>query len=93
MKAIWNNKVIAESNETVEVEGNFYFPESSINREVLKESNHFSLCPRNGKARYFHIQVNGQTNKDAAWVYPAPRHAKEIEGRLAFWKGVEVLDR
>lgn len=93
MKAIWNNKVIAESNDTIVVEGNHYFPENSVEQEVLKESTHTSVCPWKGTARYYHLQVNGDLNRDAAWTYPEPKkEARKIKGRLAFWKGVEVTE-
>jgi uncharacterized protein (DUF427 family) len=91
MKAIWNNQVIAESNDTVIVENNHYFPESSINKEFFKESDKPSGCPWKGTASYYSVEVKGDTNKDAAWYYADPKlAAKEIKGHVAFWKGVEV---
>jgi uncharacterized protein (DUF427 family) len=91
MKAIWNNQVIAESNDTVIVENNHYFPESSINKEFFKESDKTSGCPWKGTASYYSVEVKGDTNKDAAWYYADPKPAaKEIKGHVAFWKGVEV---
>jgi uncharacterized protein (DUF427 family) len=91
-KAIWNGAVLAESNETVEVEGNQYFPVNSVHREYLKPSNHHSICPWKGTASYYDVEVNGQRNANAAWYYPDPKPAaKQIKDRVAFWKGVEVV--
>lgn len=91
MKAIWNNTVIAESDETVKVEGNPYFPIESIKKEYFKPSNTHSVCPWKGEASYYTLEVNGQENKDAAWYYPKTSElAKSIEGKVAFWKGVKV---
>jgi uncharacterized protein (DUF427 family) len=93
MKAIWNNTVIAESNDTVVVEGNHYFPESSLKREYFTFSNHRTGCPWKGQAHYCSLMVNGDLNPDAAWYYPEPSEAAaNIKGRIAFWKGVQVLD-
>lgn len=93
MKALWNNKVIAESNDIIKVEGNSYFPIESVNKNYLKESQASSVCPWKGKAAYYSLEVDGKTNKDAAWYYPEPKEAaKEIKGRVAFWKGVEIVD-
>ncbi len=93
MKAIWNNQVIAESNDTVVVEGNHYFPVDSLNREYLAESATTSVCPWKGTASYYSLKVDGETNTDAAWYYPNPKPAaSEIEGRVAFWRGVQVVD-
>jgi uncharacterized protein (DUF427 family) len=91
MKAIWNNQIIAESDETVVVEGNQYFPPSSINSEFFKPSQTHTTCPWKGKASYYSLEVNGESNKDAAWFYPEPKPAaREIQGYVAFWKGVKV---
>ena len=91
MKAIWNGHTIAESDDTVVVEGNHYFPESSVKREYLTFSNHKSMCPWKGQASYHSLMVDGDMNENAAWFYPEPKDAaKEIKGRIAFWKGVEV---
>lgn len=91
MKAIWNNQIIAESDQTVVVEGNHYFPLESVKPEVLKPSSTTSTCPWKGVASYYSLEVGGKENKDAAWYYPAPKDAaKNITGRLAFWKGVKV---
>ena len=91
MKAIWNDTVIAESSETVVVEGNHYFPLESVKAEVLKPSSTQSTCPWKGVASYYSLEVGGKENKDAAWFYPQPKDAaKNITGRVAFWKGVRV---
>ncbi len=93
MKAIWNNQVIAHSNQTREVEGNQYFPADSIQSDFFEESTTHSTCPWKGKASYYTLSVDGKKNKDAAWYYPSTKDAaKEIEGYVAFWKGVEVLE-
>ena len=91
MKAIWNNQVIAESDDTVVVEGNHYFPPESIKEDFFKESNTHSTCPWKGVASYYDLSVDGQENKDAAWYYPETSElAKNIKGYVAFWKGVSV---
>lgn len=91
MKAIWNGVVIAESSETKVIEGNHYFPKDSIRQEYFKESETQSVCPWKGTASYYSLEVDGQSNADAAWYYPETRPmAKEFEGYVAFWKGVEV---
>lgn len=91
MKAIWNGRVLAESDKTIIVEGNHYFPAESINREYFRESATRTVCGLKGTASYYDIEANGATNKDAAWFYPATKDAaKEIENHVAFWKGVEV---
>jgi uncharacterized protein (DUF427 family) len=91
MKAIWNNQIIAESDDTVVVEGNHYFPESAVKAGVLTPTDHHSVCPWKGTASYYSVQVDGQTNENAAWYYPTPKEAaKQITGRVAFWKGVQV---
>jgi uncharacterized protein (DUF427 family) len=93
MKAIWKNKIIAESNSTVQLEGNSYFPADSVNNQYLKSSQHQSVCPWKGTASYYDVVVDGETNKDAAWYYPEPKDAaKEIRGKVAFWKGVQVTE-
>ena len=89
--ARWNGTVIAESDDIVTVEGNAYFPRESIRGDVLRPSSTTSHCPWKGEASYFSLEVEGKTNADAVWTYDAPKDAaKEITGRLAFWKGVEV---
>jgi uncharacterized protein (DUF427 family) len=91
MRATWNGAVLAESNETVEVEGNQYFPRESLNEEFFEESTHTSVCPWKGTANYFTLRVEGEENPDAAWYYAEPKDAaKEISGHVAFWKGVTV---
>lgn len=91
MKAIWNSAVIAESNDTVVVEGNHYFPSDSVKTEYLQNSSKHTSCPWKGEASYYDVVVNGQVNKDAAWYYPEPKPAAEqIRNRVAFWRGVEV---
>jgi uncharacterized protein (DUF427 family) len=91
-KATWNGAVLAESNHTVEVEGNQYFPIEAVHREYLKPSNHQTVCPWKGTASYYDIEVNGQRNPNGAWYYPQPKAAaSQIKDRVAFWKGVEVL--
>ncbi len=91
MKAIWNGKVLAESDDTVVVEGNHYFPRESVNEEFFEESATHTTCPWKGEASYFNVVAGGQVNKDAAWYYPEPKDAaKEIKDRVAFWKGVKV---
>jgi uncharacterized protein (DUF427 family) len=91
MKAIWNEAVLAESNDTVVVEGNHYFPADSIEREYFQESATHTICPWKGEASYFTVVVDGQVNKDAAWYYPDPKPAAaEIKNRVAFWRGVRV---
>ena len=93
MKAIWKGKVIAESDETEVVEGNHYFPAESIVKDHFFESNTTSVCPWKGTASYYSIAVEGEQNVDAAWYYPvASDAAKNIEGMIAFWKGVEITD-
>ncbi|HEY5691096.1 MAG TPA: DUF427 domain-containing protein [Cyclobacteriaceae bacterium] len=93
MKAIWNGKVIAESEDTVVIEGNHYFPISSINKGFYKESATNTVCPWKGTASYYSLNVEGKENKDAAWCYPQPKEAaKVIKDRVAFWKGVEVTN-
>lgn len=92
MKAIWNGQVIAESNDTVVIEGNHYFPESSVKKELLKSSNTETVCHWKGTANYYSLNVDGKENKDAVWYYANPSElAKGIKGKVAFWKGVEVV--
>ena len=93
MKAIWNGEVIAESDNTVVVEGNHYFPPDTVKKEFFKESTTNTVCPWKGKASYYSLDVNGADNTDAAWYYPVSSDlAKKIEGYVAFWKGVEVTN-
>ncbi|MEQ8337491.1 MAG: DUF427 domain-containing protein [Cyclobacteriaceae bacterium] len=91
MKAVWNNQVLAESDDTVVVENNHYFPPESIDKAFFKESKTHTTCPWKGEASYYTVSVEGKENKDAAWFYPTTSElAKNIEGYVAFWKGVEV---
>lgn len=91
MKATWNGTVIAESNDTVLVEGNHYFPESALNRAFVTFSNHKTSCPWKGQASYYSLNVDGNLNTDAVWYYADPKpEAENIRGRVAFWKGVKV---
>ena len=93
MKAIWNGQIIAESNDTVVIENNHYFPPNTIKKEFFKESNTHTVCPWKGQASYYSLEVDGQSNPDAAWYYPSTSHAaKAIEGYVAFWRGVTVTD-
>lgn len=93
MKAIWNGQVIAESDETVVIENNHYFPPAAIKQEFFKASNTHSVCPWKGTASYYTVEVDGKSNEDAAWFYPEVSElAKGIKGHVAFWKGVEVVD-
>ncbi len=91
MKAIWKGVVVAESDDTVVVEGNHYFPEASLKREYLTFSNHRTSCPWKGQARYHSLMVNGDLHPDAVWYYPEPLDAAaQIKGRVAFARGVTV---
>lgn len=90
-RATWNGAILAESDRCEVVEGNCYFPASSIRREFFRPSTTQTTCPWKGQASYYDIEVAGQVNKDAAWYYPSPKEAaKHIVGRVAFWKGVQV---
>lgn len=92
MQAIWNGEVIAESDDTVVVEGNHYFPSGSVHKQYLTPSKTTTTCPWKGRANYYSITVNGNTNRDAAWYYPDPAPAaRKIAGRIAFWRGVKVV--
>ena len=91
MKAIWQDTVIAESDDIVVLEGNHYFPISSLNRDYVTFSNHHTMCPWKGQASYYSLLVNGEMNTDAAWYYPEPKNeADSIKDRVAFWKGVKI---
>ena len=91
MKATWNGVTLAESDQTVIVEGNHYFPAESIDRNYFTESDTHTSCPWKGEASYYSIVAGDQENKDAAWYYPDPKPAAEnITGRVAFWRGVTV---
>ena len=90
-KAIWNGVVIAESDRTQLVEGNHYFPATSVNKAYLKQSEHHTICPWKGQASYYTVVVAGKENKDAAWYYSNPKPAaKQIKDHIAFWRGVQV---
>jgi uncharacterized protein (DUF427 family) len=91
MKARWNGETLAESNDTVVVEGNHYFPAASLNLSYFQKSDSHTTCPWKGDASYYDISVAGKQNKDAAWYYPEPKDAAaNIKNRIAFWKGVVV---
>jgi uncharacterized protein (DUF427 family) len=92
MKAVWQDTVLAESGDTIVVEGNHYFPPGSIKKEYFQPSNTHTTCPWKGVASYYAVVVGGQVNKDAAWYYPEPKEAaKQIKNYVAFWKGVQVV--
>ena len=91
-KAIWNGAVLAESDDTKVVEGNHYFPPDSLNREYFQESSYSTTCPWKGVAGYYDIEVEGQTNRNAAWYYAQPSNAaQQIKDHVAFWHGVKVV--
>ncbi len=91
MKATWNGTVLAESDDTIVVEGNHYFPPEALVREHLRPSDHHTSCPWKGEASYYTLVADGETNENAAWTYPEPKEAaSEIKDHVAFWRGVEV---
>ncbi len=93
MKAIWKDTVIAESDQTVTVEGNHYFPAESVAKELLQDSDTTSVCPWKGTANYYDVVVDGEKNQDAAWYYAQTKDAaNNIQGRIAFWKGIQVTE-
>jgi uncharacterized protein (DUF427 family) len=93
MRAIFNGQVIAESNNTVVIEGNHYFPPDSVRKEFLTGSNTHTTCPWKGLASYYNVIVNGEKSNDAAWYYPNPKTLAEgIKGYVAFWRGVKVIE-
>lgn len=93
MKAVWKNKTIAESDKTVVVEGNHYFPMESVNKELLKKSSTHTTCPWKGEASYYNVEVDDEKLDDGAWYYPEPSEAaKKIKDHVAFWNGVEVSE-
>ncbi len=93
MKAIWNGQTIAESNDTIVVENNHYFPKDSVKPEFLTDSQSHTTCPWKGLASYYSLRVDGKDNPDAAWYYPDPKSAaSQIKDRVAFWKGVKVTE-
>ncbi len=95
-KAVWNGHVLAESDQTIRIEGNQYFPPDSINRELFAPSDTHTICPWKGEASYYNVVVDGETNDDAAWYYPVPkdgatkRVGQDFANYVAFWRGVEV---
>ena len=93
MKAIWKNKIIAESDETINIENNQYFPPGSVNGEYLQRSETHTTCPWKGEASYYDVVVNDEINPDAAWYYPQPKElAKGIRNYIAFWKGITITE-
>ena len=91
MKAVWNGVTLAESDDTIVLEGNHYFPPDSVRREYFDDSPTHTTCSWKGEASYYHVVVEGKENPDAAWFYPVPKDAaSQIKGYVAFWKGVEV---
>jgi uncharacterized protein (DUF427 family) len=91
MQAIWNGVVIASSDDIVTVEGNAYFPQEALDPTCVQPSEHRSVCGWKGEAHYFNVVVKGAVNPNAAWFYPEPKEAaQQIQGRVAFWKGVQV---
>lgn len=90
-RAVWNGAVLAESSETIQIEGNQYFPPSAVNRDHFRDSDTHTVCSWKGTASYYTIEAGGQTNADAAWYYPEPKEpAREIKDYVAFWRGVTV---
>ncbi len=93
MKAVWKDTILAESTQTVLIEGNHYFPPDSIRKEFFMNSENHTTCPWKGKASYFNLLVAGHTNMDAAWYYPNPKEdALKIKDYVAFWKGVQIVE-
>ena len=93
MKAVWNDTVVAESDQTVVVEGNHYFPKDSIRQDNFRESDHHTVCGWKGTASYYDVVVNGEVNENAAWYYPETMEAADnIQGYVAFWNGVSVIE-
>lgn len=93
MKAIWNNQVLAESDETVVVDSNHYFPAGSINQDYFQPCDAKTICPWKGEASYYNIVVNNEVNNEAAWYYPETKEkANHIKGMVAFWRGVQVIE-
>ena len=93
MKAIWNDTLLAESDDTKVVEGNHYFPPESVNKEHFKPTDHTTECPWKGTASYYTLEADGDKNENAAWTYPDPKEAaSEIKDHVAFWKGVDVKE-
>lgn len=94
MKAIWNDEIIAESSDTLVIEGNHYFPQNSVNYDYLSMNDDTSECPWKGTASYYNLEIAGEKNSNAAWYYPNPKNAtKEITGYIAFWKGAQIVNK
>ena len=92
-KAVWNDVIIAESDDTVIVEGNHYFPRTALREDVLRESETHTVCPWKGRASYYTLESRGDTTRDAVWYYPDPKpDAAMVRDRVAFWKGVQVVN-
>jgi uncharacterized protein (DUF427 family) len=92
MKALWNDVILAESDETIVVEGNHYFPPESVDRQYFRDSSMHTVCPWKGRASYYDIVVDGNVNPGGAWYYPSPSEAaRQIKGYVAFWRGVRVV--
>jgi uncharacterized protein (DUF427 family) len=93
MKATWENTILAESDKTIVIEENHYFPPESVNKEYFRSSDTHSTCPWKGLASYYHVDAGGKVNQDAAWYYPEPKEAaKQIKNYVAFWRGVKVSE-
>ena len=93
MRAIWNGTVLAESDDTVVVEGNHYFPATALRHDLVRPSDTHTVCAWKGVASYYSVEVDGKVNQDAVWYYPDPKpKAAMVAGRVAFWKGVVVSD-
>ena len=93
VRAIWQDTVLAESDDTVVVEGNHYFPRESVRSEYLVDSDQHTICPWKGRASYYTVRVGEAANPDAAWYYPSPLPgARKVKDRVAFWRGVEVVE-
>lgn len=93
MKAVWNDTVLAESDDIVNIEGRAYFPEASLKKDLFSSSDDTSVCAWKGTANYYNVTVNGEVNKNAAWYYAEPSEkAEAIRGRIAFWRGVQVVE-
>lgn len=91
MKAVWNGATLAESNDGIVIEGNYYFPPDAVNRAYFQESEEHTTCPWKGIASYYNVEVDGKVNEGAAWYYPTPKDAaKQITDYVAFWRGVKV---
>ena len=93
MKATWENTILAESDKTIVIERNHYFPPESVKKEYFRSSDTHSTCPWKGLASYYHVDAGGKLNQDAAWYYPEPKEAaKQIKNYVAFWRGVKVSE-